>query len=383
MAIEGPLSELSVHDVFQLLDLSRKTGILTLTSNRAGESGVVHFDRGQVIGASKKGEDATPRVGNILLRAGKVTEGELRRAREIQLEQPDRRFGEILVEMGSIRPEDLREALRFQIEETVHALLKWEEGYFSFVELEDSPDPGRLVRIRAESLLMESARRVDEWTTIAQKVPDARVIPALAPLDESRGAPVVDLRPEEWEVLAEIDGRRNLTEIATTLGVSEFDVAKTVFGLVTTGIVEVVDAPSRGEVSRAGHELTLTEAHRLLEDGQAARARVLLDELERDAPQVPQVFLLSGRVYMAQRRYRAALEAFSRAVELDPLSAQAQRCLGFAAVHAGDLDRAIEAWMNCLRLSGSAATADARVARVLAAARVLQVELAREEQVLT
>ena len=28
MAIEGPLRELGIHDVFQLLDLSRKTGTL-------------------------------------------------------------------------------------------------------------------------------------------------------------------------------------------------------------------------------------------------------------------------------------------------------------------------------------------------------------------
>lgn len=380
MAIEGPLSELSLHDVFQLLDLSRKTGMLTITSSRAGESGAVRFDRGQVVGASKKGEDATPGIGNILLRAGKVTEGELRRAREIQLQQPGSRFGEILVEMGSVRREDLQAALRFQIEETVYALFKWEEGYFSFAEQEESPDRRAIVRIRTDSLLMESARRVDEWSTIAQKVPDARVVPALAPLDEGRGA-VLDLRPEEWEVLAEIDGQRNLTEISAALGVSEFDVAKTVFGLVSTGIVEILDSPRPREVTGAGYAATLKEAARLLEEGHAARARVLLDELERDAPRDPRVFRLSGRVYMAQRRYRAALDAFGRAADLDPLSREGYRDLGFAAVHAGELDRAIEAWTNFERLAGSADMGDPRVARVLAAARVLQAELARPERV--
>jgi len=32
MTIEGPLRELGIHDVFQLLDLSRKTGALRVTS---------------------------------------------------------------------------------------------------------------------------------------------------------------------------------------------------------------------------------------------------------------------------------------------------------------------------------------------------------------
>ena len=31
MAIEGPLRELGIHDVFQLLDLNRKTGVLRVT----------------------------------------------------------------------------------------------------------------------------------------------------------------------------------------------------------------------------------------------------------------------------------------------------------------------------------------------------------------
>ena len=32
MPIEGPLRELGIHDVFQLLDLARKTGVLKVTS---------------------------------------------------------------------------------------------------------------------------------------------------------------------------------------------------------------------------------------------------------------------------------------------------------------------------------------------------------------
>jgi len=85
---------------------------------------------------------------------------------------------------------------------------------------------------------------------------------------------------------------------------------------------------------------------------------------------------------MAEHRFRAALEAFSRAVELDPLSAEAHRRLGFSAVQAGELKRAVEAWTNCLRLTGGDRSDDSRVARVVAAARVLEAELTREENTL-
>ena len=41
MPIEGPLRELGIHDVFQLLDLSRKTGILSVTSTLRRNEGSV------------------------------------------------------------------------------------------------------------------------------------------------------------------------------------------------------------------------------------------------------------------------------------------------------------------------------------------------------
>ena len=49
MAIEGPLKDLGIHDVFQLLDLSRKTGVLTVASELRHNQGTVYFDDGAVV----------------------------------------------------------------------------------------------------------------------------------------------------------------------------------------------------------------------------------------------------------------------------------------------------------------------------------------------
>ena len=51
MAIEGPHRELDIHDVFQLLDLGRKTGMLRITSSLRQNAGTVHFEEGKVTGA--------------------------------------------------------------------------------------------------------------------------------------------------------------------------------------------------------------------------------------------------------------------------------------------------------------------------------------------
>ena len=95
----------------------------------------------------------------------------------------------------------------------------------------------RAVRVSIGSLLMEGARRIDEWSRMADRVPDAMLVARLAPLGDGPES-AIDLRPNEWEVLTMIDGERSLRDIASSLGVSEFDVARTVYGMMSTGLLE-------------------------------------------------------------------------------------------------------------------------------------------------
>src|SRR5439155_676591 len=180
MAIEGPLRELGIHDVFQLLDLSRKTGVLRVTSELRHNAGTVYFDGGTIIFAEIR-TNPHP-LGALLLRTGKITEADLERGRDMQQRQGDkRRIGEILVALGAITPRELERQVRFQIEEVVFEMMSWREGYFSFTEgpLTDVATDAT-VRIPTEALLMEGARRIDEWSRIEGRIPHLGVVPALA-----------------------------------------------------------------------------------------------------------------------------------------------------------------------------------------------------------
>src|SRR6266404_4417609 len=126
MAIEGPLRELGIHDVFQLLDLSRKTGVLRVTSELRHNGGAIIF--------AEIRSNPHP-LGALLLRTGKISEADLERARDMQERQGDRRrLGEILVSLGALTPRELERQVRFQIEEVVFEVMGWREGYFSFSE---------------------------------------------------------------------------------------------------------------------------------------------------------------------------------------------------------------------------------------------------------
>jgi hypothetical protein len=296
MPIEGALREFGIHDVFQLLDLSRKTGMLRVKSELRNDDGVVYFDKGRVVHARIKSKP---------------------------VEIPE-----------ATTERELERLMRQQIETVVFELMSWREGMFSFEERELGDVGGggkKRIHVATESLLMEGARRIDEWSRIADKIPNLAVVPALATVSAEHETQL-DLLPHEWEVLTMIDGERDLRAIAGALGRSEFEVAKVAYGLVTTGVIEIrhtkrVSSAIRGPVAAVD---PVVERARLLGISSGrAEALAELRQLARDHPTTPDV----------------------------------QLELGYAAGRAGDLKGACTAWENFLKL----VPGHAAVARVKAA----------------
>jgi hypothetical protein len=353
MAIEGPLRELGIHDVFQLLDLSRKTGALRVTSDLRDDEGVVLFDGGRVIHASVRSHPTS--IERILRHAGKVSDADLAVAASLEPLSGEG-LGERLVRAGVITQRELERQLRLAIESVVFELLSWQEGFFSFEEraVADVPLDAR-IRISTESLLMEGARRIDEWSRIADKVPHLSVVPMLAPVEDDR-ASVLDLLPHEWEVLMMIDATRDLRGIAAALGRSEFEIAKIAYGLVSTGVVELLqDQPARSSAEAAlGAEPALERARSALagrrpeEALSNARAALAADPASTEAR------LLAARALNRLARYGDAVDELRRAVQSDPLTSTVHLDLGFAAVRVADFASAHASWEHYLRLAPTA-----------------------------
>jgi Domain of unknown function (DUF4388) len=244
MPIEGPLRELGIHDVFQLLDLSRKTGTFRVTSDLREDEGVVTFDSGRVVQATIRSK-ALP-MELALLQAGRITESDIERANSRrQNGRANREMIDILVDIGAITQKEVERQLRLQIESVVFELMSWHEGVFRFEERPSAPVPAATrISVSTESLLMEGARRIDEWSRIDDVIPNLDVVPDLAPVGEDREGAMLDLLPHEWQVLTMIDGERDLRAIAAALGRDEFEIAKIAYGLATTGIITVGAAPA-------------------------------------------------------------------------------------------------------------------------------------------
>jgi len=340
MALEGPLKEFHIQDVFQLLDLGRKTGILRVTSELRQTAASVSFDRGGVVAATL-GKNPQ-RFGARLVRLGKISAKDLDRALALQEKGDARKLGDILVSLGALSRRELDRQLKAQIEETLLDLLSWTEGHFRFEEgapsesLVDAPN-----RVQTEGLLMESARRQDEWSRIEDKVPHLRVVPKLPPPDSSSNGKL-DLAPFEWEVLAAVDGERDLHTLADSLGRSEFDVARTIYTLAAAGVV-VLDT---GSTATAEQGISLAPVRQALARGEFEQAATTVQEILRNDPLLPEARRLLGVCQAALGRFRSAADSWkswsrlgTRTAAEEALAPEVDRLRQAAEILAEELER--------------------------------------------
>ena len=305
MAIEGSLADVSLADICQLLSLGRKAGCLTVTDR--SNFGYIYFENGRVVYASIL--NRPDRLGETLVKNGVIQPDDFSRALEEQGKEGQGRLGEILVGFGSLSSEELEKWVTIQVEEAVYHLFSWNQGSFHFKPGE-SPDEDQLllVTLSTDGLLLEGARRVDEWSVIEREVYSLDLIFRLS--RDPRETAGVELSGNQKKLIPLLDGNRTVREVVDESGLVEFETGKAIYELVQAGFVRNV-----GE-------------------------RALESEEEGDAA-------LQEHVRLGQAFYRAgmledAAEEFGAAVELAPSEPTSRFRLGLIDLKAGEAEGALE-----------------------------------------
>src|SRR5687767_7408049 len=319
MAIKGSLREASLPDVLQLLSMGKKTGCLAVTHRN--NFGYIYFDKGKISYASIV--NRRDRLGDLLTKAGSITQEQLQNAIEAQAKHRDKRIGDLLVDLGFISRDKLHDHVRVQIEEAVYLLFTWNEGTFNF-EADVHPErQDLLVSINPESLLLEGARRVDEWSLIEKKIP---TFDAVFDADWRKlAATDLPLTNEQQTVLQHVDGRRDVTQLIEAAGLVEFDVGKALYGLLTAGLIHRVGRKSRVNLTAVPEGKT--DEHKNL-----------------------------GVAFYRTSMYEDALREFRRALELNRDDLVSRFYVGLVLLRQGKWNEAIEAYQDAATKPGARAS---------------------------
>ncbi len=226
MSFQGSIQELPVPDIIQLVSVSGKTGMFTLV--RGVERGYIYLKNGQMVHA---------------------------------------------------RVSDLTG------EEAIYALAIWSSGDFQFTPGEEADTVS--IEKSNTSLLMEAARRLDEWKVLSRKIPGVEYVPVFR---RREVAEPVTLSPPEWNLVIKIDGKKTVEELARANGYSSFDTAKILYGLITANLIEMrsaeavrQSAPAPGPPALLGDEkkILMILCTRVKQEAEIALGESSLPNIER------------------------------------------------------------------------------------------------------
>jgi len=253
MALEGSLKDFGLQDIFQLIGLQRKTGILTIKSPQ--DTIYITFLDGKIVNADSEKAKIESKLGRVLLKRGSITEEQLNKALETQ-KQTLQRLGYVLVKEGFITNEELKNALTQQILEIVYKVFRWREGeYYFSQEIAVEYDRDSINPITSESVLMEGAQMLDEWPIIERAIKNYDIIFEKTKIDQEieisdsdefdfesgkveKKGETIKLTQIVYDVYNLVDGNSSVMEIIEKSKYNEFYVCKALYELIQRNLIE-------------------------------------------------------------------------------------------------------------------------------------------------
>lgn len=283
MGLKGNLRTMDLPEILQWISVGRKTGTLHL--ERGSIEKRIVFRAGDIY--TSWSNDPRESLGQYLIRHRRLTEEQLFRTM-LRQEEQGVPLGEVLIGEGLLGEADLRGLLEQKAQDSIYDVFLWPEGRFEFVDGEIQEDVQVFVDLAITSVVLEGARRMDEWKRIRQVIPSAQATFKAPTNGDPRAAP-----PALAPALRLAAAGKSVAEISLELRMSEFEASSLLFRLVREGVLEAepLDSPARA------------------------------------ADPVGAIRELLGEAYtrMGERRYDQALEAYEAVLSLDPLNQNAKK----------------------------------------------------------
>jgi tetratricopeptide (TPR) repeat protein len=288
MSLSGNLKTMDLAELLQWVALGRKTGSLTFIREKSKNH--IYFKTGQII--SSRSNEPTKQLGHFLLFQGHITETQLKRALEVQL-QTRSILGKILVQEGFVPSAEVEAALGERTREIIYDLFLWQDGYFQFTA--DGYDIRDLILVSLDvnSIIFEGVRRKDEWGRIREVFPSSEVVLGICP---DVNLKVLAFTPLQRKLLYHVSLGKPVSDVILETHGSDFLVMFELFQLHQNGVVQIMKAPAPA----------------------------------KPAPEDPARPYKRGLVLMETGSFQEAIACFQEALRIDPRNAEAHEQIEIA-----------------------------------------------------
>lgn len=370
------LDILDFSQVFQALSASKRTGTLHCTSDNGQKH--IYFKDGMITRLRSSRQKNL--LGKALMKTQKITQKDLKRALNIQ-ESTNCTLGEVFLVQNIASKEDIQAALEFQITEEICDLFTWKDISCEFTpgdphSLFQQGDHDVSVTLIPDSLVMEAARRMDEWQLLEETLQSLKDVYVATP-KSYHYANAGDEAQNEKKVLELVDGYNDVEEITEKAAMSKFETLKMLHHMASQGEIETIqpaayfqkgiECSDRGLYVKSARLFERAEELGVSEYDLPNRLAHIYSRLGKKQESNRKFIEFAGRS-LGRNRLEDAAEAYRNALEIDPTLPYARaslievllkqnrfkdayreaESLSAALIEEGNPDEAVAAWKRII-----------------------------------
>lgn len=238
MSVNGYLSDLSIPEVFQLLQDGKKTGLLSIQGlGSPGETQpkyyYIWFHRGRIVTVTARldSRGLASLISHRRYLSATMTERLIRRC---PIDEP---LGRFLRSQGVLTNKQLQILFAAQVIRQMCELFQVPDGYFVFDPSAPLPKVEMTgLSVVATEVILPGLRILKNWQGFKDKLPH----PQSGLVSLICGQPNIRINQSEWSVWRLMDEKISLSQIAMRLGLSIEEVQRIAFRLIFVGLAEEV-----------------------------------------------------------------------------------------------------------------------------------------------
>jgi len=329
MAIKGDLTTINLGDIFQTLTVNKKTGVLNIHCGQRHKN--IYLRDGEIFTISVSYSEWA--FGDFLLKHGFLSNEQYTDIQKAREKDPETSYETILLDRDIFKENQVEDLITLQITEEIYDLFTWDDGEFAFEENDEfllrkhkSGLTDTRIMINTSGLILEAARRADEWERFKEYIRSSKDIFKKQPF-EAGNRPALTLEDDDRIVLEAVNGDKDVSEIAFEISLGIFEVYSSLFKLRRTNLIASLSIEELIEVGR-----------KHMESGNYSKAVKVFErvnEIEEDEPEYISLYaealekfgnirsaaiqyILIGTITATQGDNEQSVNGFRKVIELTP-----------------------------------------------------------------